>query len=57
MNEIINLRTTKALVKTILEEDQRARNSDSYLVRQNIAYLKELKHRRVCDDLKEGAEE
>jgi hypothetical protein len=39
MNEIINLRTTKALVKTILEEDQRARNSDSYLYLKVIEYI------------------
>jgi hypothetical protein len=41
----------------MIEMYEKEFNSDSYLVRQNIAYLKELKHRRVCDDLKEGAEE
>lgn len=39
MNEIINLRTTKALVKTILEEDQEARNSDNYLYLKVLEYI------------------
>ena len=34
----MKLRNTKALVKTILEQDRKARNSDSYL------YLRILKH-------------
>ena len=31
MDKRTELKTTKALVKTILEQDQRARNSDSFL--------------------------
>ena len=38
MCKTAELKNTKALVKTILEEDQRARNSDSYL------YLKVIEH-------------
>ena len=49
MNEIINLRTTKALVKTILEEDQRARNSDNYLYSKVIEYIAEQK--QLCPPL------
>ena len=41
----------------MIEMYEKEFDSDSYLVRQNIAYLKELKHRRCCDVLKEGAEE
>lgn len=38
MRKRTELRNTKALVKTILEQDQRARNSDSFL------YMKVIKH-------------
>ena len=31
MNLMVNLKTTTGLVKAILEEDEKARNSDSYL--------------------------
>lgn len=36
------LRNTKALVKTILEQDQRARNSDSFLYMKVIEHLDEM---------------
>jgi hypothetical protein len=38
MSKTAELKNTKALVKHILEEDQKARNSDSYL------YLKVIEH-------------
>jgi hypothetical protein len=43
VKEIIKLRGTKALVKTILEEDQKARNSDSYLYLKVIEHIAEKK--------------
>ena len=39
MSKTTELKNTKALVKTILEEDQRARNSDSFLYFQVLKKL------------------
>lgn len=43
MSDAMNLKTIKALVKTILEEDQKARNSDSYLYLKVIEHIAEKK--------------
>ena len=43
------LNTTKALVKTILEQDQKARNSDSYLYLRVINTIAEKKDINLSD--------
>ena len=43
------LNTTKALVKTILEQDQKARNSDSYLYLRVINTIAEKKEINLSD--------
>ena len=43
MNKTTELKNTKALVKTILEQDQRARNSDSFLYFRVLGLLGEEK--------------
>lgn len=43
MNKTAELKNTKALVKTILEQDQRARNSDSFLYFRVLGLLGEEK--------------
>ena len=48
MNKTAELKNTKALVKVILEEDQRARNSDSYLYFQVLKRLG--KEKNFCLD-------
>lgn len=53
MNKKTELKTTTALVKAILEDDEKARNSDSYLylqVIENIARHKgyDLRNIKVC---------
>ena len=42
MSKRAELKNTKALVKAILETDQRARNSDSFLYMKVIEYLDEI---------------
>lgn len=39
MSKTVELKNIKALVKTILEQDQRARNSDSFLYMKVIEHL------------------
>ena len=43
MNKAEELKTTKALVLSILKKDKQARNSDSYLYLQVLKYQAELK--------------
>lgn len=42
MNKTVELKNTKALVKAILEEDKRARNSDSFLYMKVLKRLDEI---------------
>ncbi len=44
MNKKTELKFIKAIVKSILETDQRARNSDSYLYLKVIEYIAEQSH-------------
>lgn len=44
MSNKTELKFIKAIVKSILEDDQRARNSDSYLYLKVIEYIAEQRH-------------
>ena len=49
MSNKTELKFIKAIVKSILEEDQKARNSDSYLYLKVIEYIAEQSHISLSD--------
>lgn len=49
MNRVDNLKATAHIVKHVLEEDKRTRNSDSFLYLKVLEYIAE---RSDCPDLK-----
>ena len=49
MSNKTELKFIKAIVKSILEDDQRARNSDSYLYLKVIEYMAEQRHISLSD--------